>query len=464
VINNPLIQELKVESANLETQLSELQKKFRSKHPNVTALRSQIVSVRRRINAEIKRIIDSITNEYEVARSQEEDLVEMLEQQKLEALELDQKAIRYKELQREVESNQGIYNTLLQRAKEASISERLETSNIGIVDRATVPTSPIAPRKRRNVFLGIIAGLVLGTTLAFFFEYLDNSIRSSEDIKRYLDMPFLGFIPKVALKELPSNNTRHAADRIVVLNPRSNASEAYRSLRTNVTFALLNDHYLAIDQGAVILITSPSPSEGKSCIVANLGIAMAQSGSKTLIIDCDFRRPVMHTIFNLKNIEIGFADMITNVKAYGTKKGIRHTDIENLDVIPCGKIPHNPSELLGSALTRMIVGTLAEKYDKILIDSPPVNTVTDPVILSRIANGVMFVIRAGETKRDVAQRAREQLRAAEAPILGGVLNNVDLEKDRYYYYSYSKYYGENGQKKGAVEISSVSPLERKIAG
>jgi succinoglycan biosynthesis transport protein ExoP len=466
VINNPLIQELKVELANLETELSEMQKKFRSKHPNVTALRSQIISVRKRINAEIKRITDSITSEYEVALAHEQDLMEMLEQQKLEALELDQKAIKYKELQREVESNQRIYDTLLQRAKEASISERLETSNIGIVDRATIPTSPIAPRKKRNIFLGIVVGLVMGTTLAFLFEYLDNSIRTAEDLKRYLNMPFLGFIPKVSAKDLPSNNTRHAADTVVALNPRSNASEAYRSLRTNVTFSLLNDHYLSIDQGAVLLITSASPSEGKSCIVANLGIAMAQGGSKTLIIDCDFRRPVMHEIFNLRKIEIGFADMITNVKTYGAKKGIHHTDIENLHVIPCGKVPSNPSELLGSALTRMIIGTLAEQYDKIIIDSPPVNTVTDPVILSRIANGVMFVILAGETKRDAAQRAREQLLAAEATIIGGVLNSVDLDKDKYYYYSYyySKYYREGEKKRtSGKQISNVSPLERKIA-
>jgi len=458
VINNPLIQRLKIELADLETQLSELQKKFRNKHPNVTALRSQIISVRKRINGEIKRITDSITSEYEVALAQEEDLMKMLEQQKREALELNQKSIKYKELQREVESNQRIYNTLLQRAKEASISERLETSNIGIVDRATVPTSPIAPRKKRNIFLGIVVGIVMGTTLAFFFEYLDNSVRSAEDIKRYLDMPFLGFIPKVSAKDLPSNNTGHAADTVVALNPRSNASEAYRSLRTNVTFSLLNDHCLAIDQGAVLLVTSPGPSEGKSCVVANLGIAMAQGGSKTLIIDGDFRRPVMHKIFNLRSIEIGFADMITNVKAYGTKKGIHKTDIQNLDIIPCGKIPHNPSELLGSALTRMIIGTLAEKYDKIIIDSPPVNRVTDPVILSRIANGVIFIIRAGETKRDVAQRASEQLRAPEATILGGVLNSVDLEKDKYYYYSYyySRYYREDNKKERSERISPES--------
>jgi capsular exopolysaccharide synthesis family protein len=245
-------------------------------------------------------------------------------------------------------------------------------------------------------------------------------------------------------------------------------AEAYRSLRTNVTFAMLNNPYLATNRGEVLLVTSSNPSEGKSCIVANLGIAMAQGGSKTLIIDCDFRRPVMHKIFDLQDAEAGFADMLTNVKVYGRNKGIKQTRIDNLHVIPCGKIPHNPSELLSSALARMLIGTLAEKYDKILIDSPPINTVTDPVILSRIVNGVVFVVRAGETKRDVALRAMEQLRSAEAPLVGGVLNSVDFQKDRYYYYSYyyhSKYYNTQRQEKSKAKPLQIVPSsQRKAAG
>lgn len=443
VITNPLIQQLKIELASLESELSELRKKFRDKHPSITALNSQIAVAQKRLNAEIKRIITSITSDYEIARAQERELTKMLEQQKREALELNQKMIRYGELQRELESNRRVYNALLQRTKETSVTERLQTNNIRIVDRATVSKYPIAPRKTRNILLSIVVGLVMGVTLAFFFEYLDNSIRTSEDIKRYLDMPFLGIIPEVSVKNHSSNGTKHTADTIVAIDPKSNASEAYRSLRTNVTFSLLNDDSLPLfNQGAVLLITSAGPEEGKSCIVANLGIAMAQSGSKTLIIDCDFRRPVMHKIFNLKN-EKGFADMLMNVKAFGSKIGLKRTKIQNLEVIPCGEFPHNPSELLGSALARIIIEALSEKYDKILIDSPPVNMVTDPVILSRIADGVVFVVRAGKTKRNAAQQARDQLQSAEMIMLGAVLNSVDIKKDGYYYYyayRYSRYY------------------------
>ena len=462
VINNPLIQKLKVELSTLESQLSELKKKLRDKHPNVTALRSQIASLQTRLEEEIKGILSSITNEYEVAKTQERDLAAMLAQQEQKALELDQKAIKYKELARQVETNQRIYNTLLQREKETGISERLETSNIDIIDRAVVPTEPIAPKKGRNIMLGFLISLFIGSGLAFLLEYSDDSIHTSDDIKHYLELPFLGLIPMIASQSSSKNGNgpRTQADTIVALSPKSNVSEAYRSLRTNVTFSLLNDQYCAGTQGVVILVTSANPSEGKSCVAANLGIAMAQSGSKTLIVDCDFRRPVMHKIFDLSNIAHGFADVISSVKTYSLKKSVRRTKIHNLHVIPCGTIPQNPSELLSKRLTRVVLDALAERYDKILIDSPPINTVTDPVILSRLVDGVIFVLRAGETKRDMARQAREQLESVEAPILGGVLNSVNFQKDKYYYDKYyhyhSKYYQEENKKQMKKNILSSS--------
>jgi polysaccharide biosynthesis transport protein len=348
---------------------------------------------------------------------------------------LGQKGINYGVLEREVESNKRIYNELLQRTKETSVTEKLETNNIRIIDRATVPTYPVAPKKKLNIFLAMIVGSVMGTALAFFFEYLDNSIKTPEDVKQYLDIPFLGFIPKVAPEAIPSDNTsKYSVDTIVAMEPRSTASEAYRSLRTNVMFS-------SLERGSILLVTSAGPTEGKSITVANLGITMAQSGNKTLIIDCDLRKPRMHKIFKVAGAENGLTDMIANFKTNGTRITVKRTKIENLDLIPCGKIPPNPSELLGSERATMLLEALAKKYDKILIDSPPVNVVTDPVILSQIVGGVIIIIRAGETRRDVVRRARDQLRDVGAHILGGVLNSVDIQKDNYYYYSrYHNYY------------------------
>jgi succinoglycan biosynthesis transport protein ExoP len=433
VINNPLIQKLKVDMSSLETEMSELLKTFRDKHPKVIALHSQIATSRNRINAEVNQIVTSIVSEYELAQAQEKDMTAALEDQKQEAMDLSQKAIEYGVLEREFESNKRIYNELLQRTKETSVTEQLETNNIRVVDRAMTPTVPIAPRKKLNIFLAMVVGLVFGTVLAFFFEYLDNSIKTPEDIKQYLDMPFLGFIPKVAAEATAAHpGAKQSADTIVALEPRSTASEAYRSLRTNVMFS-------SLEHGPIILVTSAGPTEGKSITVANLGITMAQSGSKTLIIDGDLRKPRMHRIFNIPITGSGLTDLIANFGTNGTRITVKRTKIENLDILPCGKIPPNPSELLGSERMKLLLEALAKKYDKILIDSPPVTVVTDPVILSRIAGGVIIIIRAGETRRDVVRRAKEQLRNVNATILGGVLNSVDIEKDNYYYSSYYHY-------------------------
>ena len=438
VINSPLIQQLKVELSTQESALSEMLKKLRDKHPNIIALRSQIGSVQSRIRAEIRKIMTSMTNAFELARAQEEELTAALEAQKREALELDQKAIAYGILAREVESDKRVYNELLQRTKETNVTEKLETNTIRVIDRATAPTSPIAPKKKLNILLAMIVGAVLGTGLAFFFEYLDNSIKTPEDIKHYLEIPFLGFIPKVSLEALTADQaSKHSIDTIVAMEPRATASEAYRSLRTNVMFA-------SLERGAILLVTSAGPTEGKSITVANLGITMAQSGSKTLIIDCDLRKPRMHKIFKVAGTEHGLTEMIANFGTNGHRITVKRTKIENLDVIPCGQIPPNPSELLSSDRLQMLLEALAQKYDKILIDSPPINVVTDPVILSRIAGGVMIIIRAGETRRDVVRRATDQLHDVGAHILGGVLNSVDIQKDNYYYYAYyhNYYYRE----------------------
>ncbi len=470
VVENYMVQLLKVDLARRESELSDLQKKFRSKHPNINAVRSQIRSLQKRIEAEVKQVVNSITRENETARGQEQELAKALEEQKQEVLEFNNKAIMYGILRNEAESNRWIYNTLLQKMKETSISERLESSNIRIVDRASIPGFPIAPRRKRDIMLAVVVGIMLGITLAFFLEYLDNTLKTPEDVKQFLGMPFLGFIPKVSSGNMASNGTQYLIETIVANAPKSIVSEAYRSLRTHVTFSLVNHTDFPCESGSIFLITSSEPAEGKSCTVANLGIAMAQSGRKTLIIDCDFRKPVLHRIFNLKT-EHGFADVIMNWAANGneTRVWIKQTKMPNLDVIPCGKIPSNPSELLGLPSTQVIITALRKKYDVILLDSPPVNTVTDPVILSGIANGVIIIIRAGQTKREVVQHAQEQLRSAGATILGGVLNSVDIQKNKYsyyaYYYShYYHYHAEDTLLKSSMQKKKLAnrPKEREL--
>ena len=437
---------MRIDLSRLESQLSELEGKFRAKHPEVLAKRAQIESLRQEIAAETDRNAKSAKREYEIALNQEERLLEELEEQKLEAQEMNQNSITYGLLKREVESNQWVYNELLQKMKELSISGQLESNNIRLVDRAIIPSFPINSSKRRNITLAMLMGLILGGALAFFLEYLDNSFKIPEDVTQTLEVPFLGFVPRMSFDGLSSHDKPLQPETIVASAPKSIVSEAYRSLRTNISFsALPEETHRASQTGLALLVTSSEASEGKSCTTANLGIALAQSGKKTLIIDCDFRKPTMHRIFQV-NTQNGFAETLTVAKQdkNSRKRGsIKRTNVPNLDVIPCGIIPPNPSELLSSELTGLVVDSLKKKYDMILLDSPPVNLVTDSVVLSRIVDGTVMVIRAGKTKRELVKRGREQLQQAGATVLGGILNDVDVQKSKYYYYyayHYPNYY------------------------
>ncbi len=446
IINDPLLRDLKSKLLNLESRRSELLEKFRSKHPSLIALDSQIDAVQQQFDIEIQQMVTSLKNEYDLAKLQENELLEALEQQKIEAQELNQQSVQYNVLKREVESHQRIYETLLQRAKETSLTERLETSHIKIVEKAIVPSFPFAPNKKQSLMLALISGTVIALSLAFFLEYLDHSFRVPDDIKRYLDIPFLGVIPKVSTKDIVPDEEEEALETIVatitIVDAKSSIAEAYRSLRTNVSFA-------SLDKQGVFLVTSSVPSEGKSSVTANLGIAMAQSGRKTLLIDCDFRKPMVHKIFHLTHSDYGLSDLLLFYEGgngHRIESVIQETGVPHLDVIPCGSIPPNPSELLSQKKMGGILAALKEQYEVILIDSPPINVVTDPIILSRLVEGVILIVRAGLTTRDATHHAKEQIQEANAHILGGVLNSVDIQKDNYYYhyyyygYKYNKYY------------------------
>ena len=445
-IYNTALHWMRIDLSRLESELSELKGKFREKHPEILAKQSQIAVQRREIAAETKRIGQGSKREYEIALEQEERLNEALEEQKQEAQEMNQNSITYGLLKREVESNQWVYNELLQKMKELSISGQLESNNIRLVDRAIIPSFPMNSSQRRNILLAAVVGLMLGGALAFFLEYLDNSFKIPEDVTQTLEIPFLGFVPRMSLEGTHIHGKSLQPETIVASAPKSIVSEAYRSLRTNISFSALPEETNHASQtGLALLVTSSEASEGKSCTVANLGIALAQSGKKTLIVDCDFRKPTMHRIFQI-NTKNGLADALTAAKQdkNARKRGsIKRTTVPNLDIIPCGIIPPNPSELLSSELTGLVVESLKQRYDMILLDSPPVNLVTDSVVLSRIVDGTVMVIRAGKTKRELVKRGQEQLQQAGAAVLGAVLNDVDVQKNKYYYYyayHYPNYY------------------------
>lgn len=442
VLNNELIRELKTMEVNLYKRMSELSKKYGRKHPKIIAIESELNTLRKRKQTEISRVINSLQNQYRVAQARESSLKAALSKQKTESLDLNQKAIQYSVLKREADSARDMYDLLVKRFKETTLTEDMRTGNIRVMDPAEVPKSPVKPRKRFNLLLAIIVGLVAGTGLAFFFEYLDNTIKVPDDVKQYLNIPYLGPTPLFESNGVGAGKGDRASELPVLHSPKSTASESYRGIRTNILFSSAD----AAPQ--VILVTSGAPREGKTVTTANLAVAMAQAGSKALILDCDLRRPKIHKMFGFKK-DRGMTNLL--VGSDGLEKTLIHTQIPNLDLIPSGPLSPNPAEMLGAARMTELIAVLRKHYDRILIDSPPVTAVTDASILSKSVDGVVLVIRAGNTAREMVKNGLNQLQAVGAHILGAVLNAVDIGRDKYYYYYYYQYYhyyyGDDGEKK-----------------
>lgn len=440
VISNSFIQSLKTQEVVLEKEIAEMANKYGPKHPQMERMQLQLTEIKERIDKEVRKIINSIKTEYEVVKAREEILRKAFEDMKAEAFELNKKSIEYGVLKRQSDSDRQMYEILLKRLNEASVGEDIQTVNVRIVDRADVPKAPIKPRKLLNIVLAIMIGLGLGAGLAFFFDYMDNTFRTPEDVEEILNTPFLGIVPNIQIKESDKPDSR---DMIVQVNPRSTSAEAFRSIRTNLLLSSA-DH-----RPEVLLVTSPGPSEGKSLIAINLALILAQTGGSVVLVDADMRKPRIHKVFNVDDSK-GLSTLL--VERTEMNEVIVNSGIPNLYIIPGGPKPPNPSELLGSKRMTEILKELKGRFERIIIDSPPIIAVTDAPVISTICDGVVLVLKAGMTSKDLAKRSLKNLRDLNARILGAVLNDVDLEKDKYYYYYpyYNKYYKHYaGESKGS---------------
>ena len=432
VLNNELIRQIKSMEVNLYQRMSEFSKKYGKNHPQMVAIDSELKTLQERKSQEVNRVINSLKNEYKVASAREESLKDAFSKQKQELLDLNEKAIQYGVLRREVESTQNIYELLIKRFKETSLSENMKAGNIRIIDKAEVPKTPVKPKKKLSIILAMIVGLFGGTGLAFFLEYLDNTIKTPDDLKQYLNIPDLGPVPLFAT-ENKGNPKDRTSDLIALHSPKSTASESYRGIRTNILFSTAE----SVPQ--VILVSSTGPREGKTITVANIAITMAQAGSKIIILDCDMRRPEIHNLFGAIR-DRGMSNILVGIDNIG--EIIQSTKIPNLDLITSGPIPPNPSEILGSKRMKSLVVALRKKYNHILIDSPPVTAVTDALVLSKSVDGVIVVIRTGDMARQIVKNGISQFNNMGAHIIGAVLNGIDLSSSKYsyYYYQYYRYY------------------------
>ena len=353
-----------------------------------------------------------------------------LDQQKREALELEEKIIRFNVIKREAWSNQQLFELLLMKAKELSLAGQLKGKNIHVMADASVPVNPMPTGQRRRLISGALFGLALAVGLAFFLDYLDHSVKSGEDIESYIGLPLLGGVGQFGR----ATSGHERPDSIIVRSsPKSSLAESFRSIRTNLLFALRD-----VDGGSFV-VTSSEPKEGKSTVAANLAVVIGQSGKRVLLVDADMRRPVVHKILGIKN-EAGLSNYL--VGEADKKDIIVATDLPGLSAAPCGPIPSNQSELLGSEAMVDFVKWASAEFDIVVYDSPPLVSVSDSLVVSGLTGASLFVVRAGSTGRGIARRCVQQMRDLDIRVIGAVLNNIDTRRGGYsnYYYGYPYYY------------------------
>lgn len=428
VLANGYIQELKSNLAELQREQAQLSERYLENHPEMTKIKSAVQTATAKLNTEIAKVVDSVTSEYRSALAQEQSLQSALNTQRNEALGQNKLSVTYSVLQREVDSNREIYQSLLQQAKEAGISGERRTTNVRIVDPAEVPRWAFSPNVRSDMTFAFMAGLLFAVGLAFAFEYLDNRIKTPQELKAHLGVPFLGMVPVVDTGRTKNPRLDDGAAQ--------NFAEAFKSVRTNVLFSSADDGM------RTLVVTSAGPGEGKSLVSSNLAIALAQAGQRVLLIDADMRRPRVHEIFGGEQ-EPGLSNVLSgNAK---TSEAVRKSGTAGLWLMPAGHIPPNPAELLGSRRYSDFIASLGAHFDWVVLDTPPVMVVADSSIVANQSSGVVFVVRADHTSRHAVRAAVEQLEAANAHLLGSVLNSVDVVRNPYYYSSYyrkeySRYY------------------------
>ena len=323
---------------------------------------------------------------------------------------------------------------------ESQLWQASQLNNVRIMDYARTPTFPIRPKKKQNAALGLLVGIFLGGGLAFFLEYMDTSIRTIGDIEKYLSWPVLGIVPRFE-QTIKGKASDSEIQPVVSKFPKSASAEAYRTLRTNIQLTDLDN------PPKFLVITSAIPLEGKSTTALNLAVALAQKEGKVLLVDADLRKPTIHKLLHLDNSS-GFADLL--VKNSELAASVKQSkDIDNLWVLTSGSIPSNPSELLGSSRMKTLVEQMKKEYEYVILDTPPLISVSDGAILASQADGIVMVVRPGKVKGEVGRRTKELLERIGTPVLGCVFNCVEpSHRDYYYYYNYYHYYaGSVGEEK-----------------
>jgi polysaccharide biosynthesis transport protein len=427
---SPTLQTLRGQQAELKAQLAELNAKFGKGYPKVHEVQSQLVRLDSAISAEVTNVGKRLNDDYLAAAKTESLLRDQFNQQKNAAYQLNEHAVQYSVLKHEVETSRELYDTLQTKLKVAGVTAGLNASYISVVDPAEIPASPIEPKVQSNLAIGLFGGLLTGLLLAFLTESFDDTLSTSAELETVTGIPVLCSIP-VNPQPLRLKGEAAATDKpalmapMLVNNPRSQAAEAFRGLRTSILLSTPDR------QPKVIAIVSSVATEGKTTVAANLGVSFAQRGESVLLIDADLRRSSLHAQFGLPYARVGTSTVLTQ----RTTDSAVVTPLEslpNLKLLPAGPHPPNPAELLGSKRMVELLEGFSQEYDRIILDTPPILSVADSLALSHLADAVVLVVRSGVAGRKAVMRVRDLVLRSNANLVGIVFNCVNLKLENYY--------------------------------
>jgi polysaccharide biosynthesis transport protein len=407
------------------------------------------------VNRKSATLLTNLHTRYQQAIEREQSLRKSFDQQRAQTLSQNEAAINYRIIQQEIETNRTLLNGLLQGAKENDVVLAGKPNNISIVDYGLAPDAPVGPNRGRTVVLAFVLSIGFAVGIALFLEYLDDTVHSTEEVERLLHLPALAVIPSVggstrrpvlpginALQKQNGNGNGNAHGELLTnIDGRSPLAESYRHLRTSVLLSI------AGRAPKSLLVTSSLPGEGKTTTAVNTAISLAQTGARVVIIDADMRRPRLQSIFDL-NMGQGLSSVLSTEVSEAEMLAMVATDeASGLDVLSSGPIPPNPAELLGSDQMRRLMTALQARYTHVIVDSPPISSFTDGVLISTMVDGVLLVVHGGKSSRHIVRRSKQLLNDVGAKVLGVVLNNVNLQSHDYYYYQ--SYYGRKYYEKEA---------------
>jgi capsular exopolysaccharide synthesis family protein len=427
VIDDELLRGLTAEYTRLSSEYDNKAVIYGPNYPDLKQLAAQMKRIKEDIDKRKNAIVESLKKDYQTALANESILRQRIEEQKKLVSNLSEKAIQYRILEREVETNKNIYEDLLKRLKETEVTSGIKATNVQVVDYASIPLVPYKPDVMFYMFIAVMVGVMGGVFIAFIFEHFDNTIKDEEEVKRRYSIPFLGAVPLVT-----DESELQDTEKSVYLNPKSILSEAFRVIRTSILYSS-PDH-----SPRSLLVTSTQPLEGKTTSASNLALSMIQSGLKVILVDADLRKPRLHKLFLNNGNAFGLSTyLVGKMELPGV---ISRANVDGLDIIPSGPIPPNPVELVGSRKMKELIDRLLEEYDHVIIDAPPITGFADSRLLSRLVDGVLIVTSVGITQRQPLRSGIEEILKVGGRIIGAIVNRLESGRSKYgysYYYYYS---------------------------